>query len=105
MVLNLVSKLQESIKECHTVIGEAFEQHVEQIRAKIKTLPRGSKEWWRLNGLLLGRAKKNVSIPPLRNPNNEWVLDSTEKANLFGDTFASKCKLPPKKGGLDPRNA
>ena len=101
--LNLESKLQECIKECNTVIGEAFEQHVERIREKIRILPRGSKEWWRLNGLLLGRAKKNVSIPPLRNPNNEWVLDSTEKANLFGDTFASKCKLPEKDGQWIPK--
>ena len=66
---------------------------------KIKDLPRGPKEWWRLNLTLLGRGSKtHVSIPPLSNAKKRWVLEGAEQTDLFGDTFAAKCKLPEKKG-------
>ena len=85
-------------------MGEAFEEHVEKTREQIKSLPRGSKEWWRLNRLLLGRAsKQNVSIPPLKNRDGDWILESGEKADLFGDTFSAKSKLPERERKWNPK--
>ena len=64
-----------------------------QLRAKIATLKRGSKQWWSLNRELLNKKAKISSIPPLRDGPN-WLADPKEKANLFAKTFSDKAKLP-----------
>ena len=33
------------------------------------------------------------SIPALKNAENQWVLGAESKADLFADTFTSKCTL------------
>ena len=35
------------------------------------------------------------SIPPLKDADNKWVLESKPKANLLAETWQKKCKLPP----------
>ena len=37
----LENELEEKLKECNVLMGEAFENHVERIREQIKTLPGG----------------------------------------------------------------
>ena len=85
-------------------MSEAFELHVEKTREKINSLPRGSREWWRLNRSLLGRSQKqNVSSPPLRDEKLGWILENDKKAELFADTFVAKAKLPAVEGEWKPK--
>ena len=37
------------------------------------------------------------SVPALRGPDNEWILDAKDKADLFVDTFSRKCVLRDEK--------
>ena len=95
--------LKDSIEESNKILREAYENYVTQIREEIKQLPRGSKKWWRLNGILLGRAsKKTAAVPPLRDLDGEWVFENVMKADLLGTTFEAKSKLPTKIGSWTP---
>ena len=101
---DLEARLQDAIQVSNKTMSEAFELHVEKTREKINSLPRGSKEWWRLNRSLLGRSQKqNVSIPPLRDKDKNWILENDKKAELFAETFAAKAKLPAVQGEWIPK--
>ena len=92
------------VKHSNEIVSKAFEEHVEKTREKINTLPRGSKEWWRLNKSLLGRSqKKNVSIPPLRDKDLSWILKNEKKTDLFGESFEAKAQLPEQEGEWIPK--
>ena len=83
-VNGLEHRLQEAVRYSNEMMSKAFERHVENTREKIRSLPKGSKEWWRLNRSLLGRShQKNVSFPPLRDKDRSWILESEKKADLF----------------------
>ena len=95
----LERELQEAIQKCNKKMRDAYEVYVEEVREEIKTLPKGSKKWWRLNSILLGRSSKQTSsVPPLRDLDGEWIFDNVEKTNLLGNTFEAKGKLPKKNG-------
>ena len=76
------------------VLGEEKASYVQKLKLKLSTLPKCSKEWWRINRELLNRKGKLSSIPTLRE-NDKWLSDSKEKADAFARTFASKAELPP----------
>ena len=61
-------------RECSKVMAEAYQEHVQKLRAKIATLKRGSKQWWSLNRELLNKKAKISSIPPLRD-GPTWLAD------------------------------
>ena len=91
--------MQQAIVDCNETLGYEYEKYVLKVREEIRDLPRGSKEWWRLNRILLGRSvKSGKGIPPLREPSGEWIMENEEKANLFAKTFAAKSTLPEKVG-------
>ena len=102
-VERLEMELQEATKHSNLVLGAAYEEYVDQVREEIKSLPKGSNKWWRLNRILLGRSsRKAVSIPPLRDAQGNWVLDAESKADLFGKTFDAKSRLPEKRQPWNP---
>ena len=78
---------------CTNILREERAKYVEVLRAKLASLPRGSKRWWRINRELLHRKANLASIPPLRD-GSDWLVDSKAKADAFATTFASKSKLP-----------
>ena len=94
---DLERNLDDVIRRCNETLGVAYEEYIAKVREQLKSLPKGSKKWWRLNRILLGRSSKRAGIPPLRQPDGEWVLESGEKANLLGKTFEAKSALPEKK--------
>ena len=58
---NLEEELKAAITESNAVMRKAYEEYVLEVREEIKTLPKGSKKWWRLTSILFGRAKKKTS--------------------------------------------
>ena len=84
---------QAASSSCAQVLREEREKYVEKLKAKLASLPRCSKQWWRINRELLHRKANISSIPPLRN-GTDWLLDAKAKANAFAETFAFKNRLP-----------
>ena len=98
----LEEKFKKATERSNEVLGQAYEAYIIKIREEIQTLPNQSKQWCRLNRILLGRSTKRSEIPPLRREDGTWVLKSEDKANLFGETFESKSRLPEKKSSWSP---
>ena len=78
---------------CSKVLKEEQQKHVTKLKEKLSSLPKGSKQWWKLNRELLQNKTKCSSIPPLRN-DKTWENSPNGKANLFAKTFAAKSTLP-----------
>ena len=83
---------------CSETLTRTFLNYQTQLRARIASLPRSSKDWWKLNRELLNRKTKVSTIAPLKDTQGKWVLDPAGKANLLATTFQCKSKLPP---GID----
>jgi len=80
--------------ECTKILLEERLKYVEALKIKLASLPRSSKQWWRINRELLNRKATLTSIPPLKD-GADWLVDAKAKADVFARTFDSKCKLPP----------
>ena len=78
---------------CSEVLNQAYSNHVQLLKQKIAALPRGSKQWWRLNIQLLHKKCKSSSVPPLK-VEDEWILEPTGKANAFAQAWLAKSALP-----------
>ena len=78
---------------CISVLGEERTKYVERTKAKLASLPRRSKQWWRICHELLHRKALISSIPTLRD-GDSWLADAKGKADAFATTFAEKAKLP-----------
>ena len=48
----LTEELENAVKDCNILLGDAYDLYVEEIREEIKTLPRSFKTWSRLNRIL-----------------------------------------------------
>ena len=68
--------------ECSSVLSEEYYNHVNRLRSKLSTLPKGSKRWWKLNRELWNKKSATSSIPPLKSIDGSDVLDPEAKANL-----------------------
>jgi hypothetical protein len=80
---------------CADTLLNAFKDYQNSLRQKIAALPKGSKQWWRLNRELLQKAIPNQGVSPLKAPVGEWITEAVGKANVLAQTFAAKSKLPP----------
>ena len=80
-------------ERCSRGLFEEYCKYVEKMREKLKSLRRGSKQWWRITNQLMDKSKVSSGIPALKD-GDDWILDATDKANLLERTFAAKCVLP-----------
>ena len=87
---------EEASKACSCILTEEYKKYLIKIKNELKTLPRNSKKWWKLNRILLDNAPLSESIPALKNVDGKWVHGNKEKANLFREAWCAKFKLPPK---------
>ena len=77
---------------CSRGLLAAHERYIVRTRDRLRSLPRGSKLWWRLSQVLAGKQRKEHSCA-LR-IDGQWVCDATSKANAFADTFTKKWVTP-----------
>ena len=87
------AKEAEAVRTCSEGVRDAYHKWVAQTREEMLKLPRGSKQWWSKTNCLLSKAQKACSINALKNSSGKWVREARDKADLFAETFASKCKL------------
>ena len=80
--------------QCTQVLFEERQKYVEKLKVKLAALPKGSKQWWRINRELLHRKANISAIPPLKD-GTCWFTDAKAKADVFAKKFASKNELPP----------
>ena len=79
--------------ECTRGLLDAYNAYVVKIRAKLRQLKPSSREWWRISKSLMSLGSSREVIPPIRRPNGTWAKSSTEKGQLFAETFATKSRL------------
>ncbi len=84
---------KEICTRCSEGIFAEYLKFVATTREKLKKIRRGSKQWWRISTQLLDKSSVTSGIPALKD-GDAWILNSTEKANLFERVFASKRVLP-----------
>ena len=61
----------EQAELCTAVLREEYAKFVKHTRQKLRTLPRNSKAWWKLNRTLLENRAPTTSVPDLRDSNEE----------------------------------
>ena len=84
----------ERAAECSAGFLEEFEAYVKRTREKLRTLPRSSKQWWKLSRFLAAGIKKASRVPALKRTDGTWARKPVEKAELFLEIFTQKYKLP-----------
>ena len=83
---------ESAVTECIRGLVSEYFKFIPRTREKLKTLRRGSKQWWRLSAQLTNKSVISSDIPALKD-DDKWVLEAAGKANLLERTFASKCIL------------
>ena len=83
--------------QCSEVLATEYHQYIARTRADMLNCSRQSKQWWKLNSILLHRHAKSSSVSALRSE-GEWFLNPADKANLFAVTWEMKNTLPPPHG-------
>jgi hypothetical protein len=89
---NTVELLEQAFHEETRLFNEifniAYDDFIKKTRKEIKTLPKSTKKWWRLNRTLLGRAaKKSASIPPLTKFRGRMDLGKQRKSESARNNF------------------
>jgi hypothetical protein len=59
-------EFQQKESECSEVLTAAFRDYQHDLRIRIASLPRSSKQWWKLNRELLNRKTKSSTISPIK---------------------------------------
>ena len=85
---------EEKALECSSILRREHCRYVDEVRQKILALPRNSKQWWKLNRILLENQASKSAVPCLKDLSGHWVADSYQKANLFAKSFQEKFELP-----------
>ena len=76
--------------QCSAAILDEYGRYIARERKGLQELPRGAKAWWTKSRRVLQRKGLTSSIPALRNPDDQWILECKEKGNLFVDSFSAK---------------
>ena len=85
----------EAAQQCSTIIGSEYQDYVQRLRSKLLSLPRSSKQWWKINRQLLHNIAKPTSTPPLQHAAGTWATHPKDKASLLMESFRSKFVLAP----------
>ena len=72
--------------QCSEVLAKEYHEYIARTRADMLNCSRQSKQWWKLNSILLHRHAKSSSVSALRSE-GEWFLNPADKANLFAVTW------------------
>ena len=81
-------------EQCSQQIMAARLAYIQRTKQELKKLKGHSKTWWKQTNTLLGAPAKTCSIPALKNNENVWILNESEKATLIAETQKNKCVLP-----------
>ena len=87
-------RYEKESDDCRKIINEERQRYVQKLKDKLLALPKGSKQWWKINRELLNRKRKISSIPSLKE-DSIWITGAKSKADAFARTFSSKATLPP----------
>ena len=87
---------EDKLRECSEGILEEFNKYTERTREKLKTLPKSSKQWWKLAKGVTLQTTRNSSIPLLKKTDGAWATTAKEKCNLLLDTLTKKYRLAEK---------
>ena len=81
-------------KRCSDCIMEEYGKYEARERLNLQSLPAGAKAWWNRSKRLMQKKGIVSSIPALKDPDEQWVLQPDAKADLFAQTFSRKHFLP-----------
>ena len=85
---------RETAELCSRGLLEEYFRYIERTRTLLKSLPSGSKLYWKVSKRLLMRPESCSTLPTLRD-NDGWARTSQEKSNVLANAFSGKWILPP----------
>ena len=80
--------------QCSDLLAAKYRAYIERTKLELASLKKGSKKWWKLIHSLMHRRKAVSSIPALKH-DDQWVVESPDKASLFAVSWQDKNTLPP----------
>ena len=83
-------RFQKARNHCKRVLEDAKQQYANSVADSIASQRLGSRDFWRIANSVLNRSRS--SVPPLFN-GPEVLTSPQDKANLFGNNFASNSTL------------
>ena len=81
-------------RACTDAISAAYRKYVIKKKDEMKSLKRGSKQWWAIAKTLMDGATKTAGVPSLKTSDGQWIHEAKEKADAFADMLSSKFVLP-----------
>eukprot|EP00973_Karenia_brevis_P071633 9954457-Karenia_brevis.AAC.1 len=67
------------VEECSAVFMQELRSYQDKCRRQLKEVKRGSKRWWHLCNIIMGKSQSSERIPALRD-NRGWLFSPHEKA-------------------------
>ena len=80
---------------CAEILNERHQAYISRLKEKLANLSKNDRQWWRLNQELINKKSRVSSIPPLKDDQGTWHVNSVDKANLLASKINAKCALPP----------
>ena len=80
-------KYKELQEICSKGLLNEYNEHVGRMKAKVSSLPKSSKKWWKLSSNFMLKSAIHENIPPLQQSDGSWALSPFEKAELFATSF------------------
>ena len=76
------------------MISSARCKFIKKKEAELKSLKRGSKQWWSIAKTLLDGATKMSGVPSVKSGDGHWIHEAREEADAFADMLSQKFVLP-----------
>ena len=83
-------KYKELQEICSKALMNEYTEHVGRMKAKVSSLPKSSKKWWKLSSNFMLKSAIHENIPPSQQSDGSWALSPFEKAELFATSFQNK---------------
>ena len=84
---------REASEACSAGILQEHQAYARKCAEDLRSLKPGNKSWWAKARQSKDLKPKLSSIPALNDEEGQWIMDSIDKANLIGKTFAKKYAL------------
>ena len=70
------------------MISLAHCKFIEKNKAELKSMKRGSKQWWSIAKTLLDGTTICFGIPSVNNSDGHWIREAREAADSFSDMLS-----------------
>ena len=85
------ARLDAFRSECHQAVEDAKLTHLTNLGNKVNDPNTSQKSYWKIINRVMNKCRA-PKIPPLL-MNNMFIMNCSEKANIFNEYFSNQCRL------------